>query len=377
MRNRFTRASLSGSAAVLLSLFAASAFAHHPILAKFDDAKPLTLTGRVTDIDWANPHVHVFINVEGSDGVPVNWAIELASTIELQWSGWRPDAIKVGDTLTVEGLAARNGSKQISGDDVESASGKKLFTVDEDVFEKQLVKPAQGDLPRWPDKQPRLGPPPGATGYWALPSKMGLLEDGVTVAMDEHGILANIADAAKVAPFQDWAKDLYVLRQSTFLRDDPSFQFCIPPAGPRQFQNQFGFQFVEERERKRIFILHAGGNGNWRQIYTDGRDQVGQVTGDDDNPLFFGRSVASWEGDTLVVDSKGFNEGFWFSNGGLPHTSKLHVIERFTREDINTLRVEVTVDDPGAYTRSWKSSWTMKWIDGKELPEYYCQDNRP
>ena len=377
MRKSSTFASLSGSALVLLSLFVTPAFAHHPILAKFDGARPLTLTGRVTEIDWANPHVHVFINVDGGDGKSVNWAIELASTIELQGSGWRPDVIKVGDTITVEGLAARNGSEQIWGSNVERANGEQIFTVDDDVFAKQLVKPAQGELPRWPDKQPRLGPPPGATGYWALPSKMGLVEDGVEVAMDEHGILANIADAPKVAPFQDWAKDLYLLRQSASLRDDPSFLYCIPPAGPRQFQNQFGFQFVEQRERDRIFILHAGGNGNWRQIHTDGRDQVGQVSGDDNNPLFFGRSVATWEGDTLVVDSKGFNEGFWFSNGGLPHTAQLHVIERFTREDINTLRIDVTVDDPGAYSRTWTSSWTMQWIDGKELPEYYCQDNRP
>ena len=377
MRKRSTLATLSASAVVLLSLFTAPAFAHHPVLAKFDDARPLTLTGRVTDVFWANPHVHVFISVDGNDATPVIWAIELASTIELQWSGWRPDAVKVGDVITVDGIAARNGSAQIWGNNVERENGEKIFTVDEQVFAKQLEQPAQGPLPRWPDNQPRLGPAPGNTGYWALPSRTSLVEDGVDVAMDEHGILANINDAAKIAPFQDWAKDLYVLRQSNFLRDDPSYLYCIPPGGPRQFQNPFGFQFVEERERERIFILQAGGNGNWNLIYTDGRDQVGQVSGDDNNPLFFGRSVATWEGDTLVVDSVGFNEGFWFSNGGLPHTSQLHVIERFTREDINTLRVEVTVDDPGAYTREWTSSWTMQWINGKELPEYYCQDNRP
>jgi hypothetical protein len=377
MRNRSILASLSASAAVLLSLFASHASAHHPILAKFDDARPLTLTGRVTEVDWANPHVHVFISVDDNDGAPAIWAIELASTVELQWSGWRPDALDVGDTITVEGFAARNGSEQIWGNSVERENGEKIFVVAEDVFEKQLVQPAQGALPRWPDNQPRLGPAPGETGYWALPSKTGLIEDGVDAAMDEHGVLANIADASKVAPFQEWAKDLYVLRQSNFLRDDPSFLYCIPPAGPRHLQNPFGFQFVEQRDRARVFMLYAGGNGNWRQIHTDGREQVGQVSGDDNNPLFFGRSVASWEGDTLVVDSKGFNEGFWFSNGGLPHTAQLHVIERFTREDINTLRVEVTVDDPGAYTREWTGSWTMQWIDGKELPEYYCQDNRP
>jgi len=93
--------------------------------------------------------------------------------------------------------------------------------------------------------------------------------------------------------------------------------------------------------------------------------------------LFFGRSVGKWEGDTLVVDLKDFNERFWFSNGGLPHTDQLHLIERYSRPDFNTLRYEVTVDDPGAYTKTWSSVWTMSWVPNEELPVYYCQDNRP
>jgi hypothetical protein len=111
-------------------------------------------------------------------------------------------------------------------------------------------------------------------------------------------------------------------------------------------------------------------------LYTDDRTEVSQVTGNDDNPLFYGRSLAKWEGDTLVVNVTGFNEGFWFSNGGLPHTRLLQLTERFTRKDKGTLHYEVTVNDPGAYTRPWTSSWDLHWVAGKELPEYYCQDNR-
>jgi hypothetical protein len=85
--------------------------------------------------------------------------------------------------------------------------------------------------------------------------------------------------------------------------------------------------------------------------------------------------VGRWEGDTLVVESTNFNEKFWFSNGGLPHTQQLRLVERFTRTDMETLRYEVTVDDPGAYTRPWSASWTLQWVPD-ELPVYYCQDNR-
>ena len=375
MKTRTASFLARGTLATLLSLSAAIALAHHSISAKFDDSKQVTLSGRITDVDWANPHVHVFINVPDGKGKEVNWAIELASTIELDFSGWNPDTVKIGETLTVSGATARNGSHQVWGSSVKNAAGKTVFTVKEDAFSARAAK-GKGEVPRWPDKQPRLGPAPGATGYWAVPSATSLVEDGVKVAADANGLLKNINDAAKVAPFQDWARDLYKLRQSNNLKDDPSFLNCIPPTGPRQFQQQFGFQFVEQRERNRIFVLHAGGNGNWRLIYTDGRTGAGQVTGNDDNPLFFGHSSAKWEGDTMVVDNTGFNEGFWFSNGGLPHTKQLHLTERFTRTDLNTLHYEVTIDDPGAYTRPWKASWDMKWIADQELPEYYCQDNR-
>jgi hypothetical protein len=151
----------------------------------------------------------------------------------------------------------------------------------------------------------------------------------------------------------------------------------MPPGGPRQYQLPYGIQFVEDRDRKRIFVFMGSGNQNYRIMYLDGRPQQGQIRGDADNPLYYGRSVGKWEGDSLVIDTKGFNEKFWFSNGGLPHTEQLHLIERFTRTDSNTLRYEVTVDDPGAYNRTWTSTWNLQWMAGEELPSYYCQDNRP
>ena len=136
-------------------------------------------------------------------------------------------------------------------------------------------------------------------------------------------------------------------------------------------------QFVEQRDRGRIFALVGSVNRNWYFIYTDGRAPVGQVSGDDDNPLYYGRSVAEWDGDTFVLDTQGFNEDFWFTNGGLPHTDQLHLIQRITRPDFDTLRYEVTIDDPGAYTRPWTATWTLRWIDGEEMPIYFCQENRP
>ena len=231
--------------------------------------------------------------------------------------------------------------------------------------------------PRWPDGQPRLGAPPGETGYWGRPSSTGLMETGANLEMDSNGLLKNIRDIDKVAPFQRWARDLYEYRQRSFLKDDPAFLYCKPPGALRQFQMPYGNQFLEDKTFGRIFLMAGGGNHDWHFIYTDGRPQQGELRGNDTNPLYYGNARGRWEGDTLVVDSKGFNEKFWFSNGGLPHTEQLHLIERFTRTDMNTLKYEVTIDDPGAYTRSWSASWTLQWVAGEELPTYYCQDNRP
>jgi hypothetical protein len=356
-------------------LAVATTTAHHSILAKFDDTKALTLRGIVTLVDWTNPHVHVFMNVRDAKGQVLNWAVELESPIDLKQSGWSPDTLRPGDGITVRGIAARNGSRQTwARSVVVTATGREVFAV---VHTPPAAPLSPRPVPKFADGQVRLGATPGSSGYWAYPSATALVEDGVTVAMDPYGQLKNVADASKVAPMQPWALALYQNRQRRFLQDDPTYINCKPPGGPRQLQQPFGVQFAEDRERQRIFTLIGGGNHNYRILYLDGRGQKGQVGGDDDNPLYYGRAVGKWEGDTLVVNTTGFNEDFWFTNGGLPHTDQLQLTERFTRTDFDTLKYEVTVNDPAAYTREWKATWTLRWVGGEELPVYFCQDNRP
>lgn len=366
------RTILAAYGAILLGL--APVAAHHEVAAKFDGAKTVTLRGPVTAIDWANPHAHVFVNVAEPGGRITNWAIELESPVDLRRQGWTRNALDVGDVVAVDGIAARDGSKQAwSLSMVVARTGQRVF------FARPIPPPpaTRKPTPRWPDGRPRLGAPPGETGYWASPSATTLVERGGVVEADANGRLRNVADASRVAPFQDWARDLYVYRQQVFLKDDPMFLHCLPPGGPRLFQSRFGVQFLEQRDRQRVFVMMGGGNRNWRLIYTDAREQKGQVQGDADNPLYFGRAVGRWEADALVVDTKGFNERFWFSNGGLPHTAQLHLVERLARPDFDTLRYDVTIEDPGAYTRAWSAGWTLRWVPGEDMPEYFCQDNRP
>ena len=96
----------------------ASWTAHHAVAAKFDSARRLTLSGMVTDVDWANPHAHVFVNVTRDGGAVENWAVELESTVLLRRSGWQHDTLKPGDAIEVNGPTARDGSRQVWGERV-------------------------------------------------------------------------------------------------------------------------------------------------------------------------------------------------------------------------------------------------------------------
>jgi hypothetical protein len=359
--------------AALVVASAPLVFAHHEPLAKFDDKKPVRIRGVVSLVDWRNPHAHIFVNVASADKVN-NWAVELESPIDLEANGWSKTTIQPGDKVVVQGLAARDSSRQIWATAILTSAGKEIFTVNT----APPVLPLRSQpAPKWPDGQPRLGSVAGGVqGHWAFPSVTALVESGVNAPMDEWGLLRNIADAPKVAPMQPWALQLYKERQARFLRDDPMYLNCKPPGGPRQFQLSPGVQFVEDRVRQRIFVLIGSGNNNYRIIYTDGRSHQGQVGGDDENPLFYGRAVGKWDDGVLTVDTRGFNEDFWFTNGGLPHTDQLKLIEKLSRPNLDTLKYDLTVDDPGAYTRPWSASWTLRWVAGKEMPRHLCQENR-
>ncbi len=337
--------------------------AHHSLAAQYDDTKKVNLKGVVTQFDWANPHVHIYLDTDSGE----SWAVEMDSRVELKRGGWTRDSLKAGDTVSVEAGASRDGSKTVHGLNIALPSGKKLSGIAPAL----TIMKSNQPVPRWPDGHPRLGPAPGETGYWANPSSASLTESSANIRTNRDGLLANLADASKAAPFLPWARGLYIYRQKNLLKDDP-MQSCLPPGGPRQFQTINGLQIVEQPERKRIFIMSGGGDRNWRLIDMDGRELP---SGEDVSGTYYGHSVGKWEGDALVIDSTAFNERFWMTNGGLPHTEALKLHERISRPDFNTLKYEVTVTDPGAYTRPWTGGWTLSWVAGQEIEEYFCDDN--
>ena len=355
-------------AALATFLLAARIPAQRSFTSTYDSTRRVTLEGSVTKLDWVNPRAFLFMNVRDPGGTISNWAVEFGNPLELEKGGWKAGTLKAGDIVTVEGVLARGDTRQAAATSVVlKATGRKLF-----VPQPRRGATAAAPAPRWPNGRVRLGPPAGGKGYWGAASAKVLVENvAARPAMNDDGLLANLADIDRAAPFKPWARALYEYRQRMLLQDDPLGR-CLPPGGPRQFQMPYGFQFIEQPEVGRILVLHGGGNRNWRVINTDGRPAV---AASEAVASYYGTSVGKWEGDTLVVDSVGFNEKFWMTGGGLPHTEALHLIERFSRTNLNMLRYEVTVDDPRTYTRRWSGGWTVQWVPDEELQEYFCEEN--
>jgi hypothetical protein len=166
-------------------------------------------------------------------------------------------------------------------------------------------------------------------------------------------------------PYMDWTLAMSDDRRRNEL--EPHTR-CKPSGGPRQWLTPYGAEFVELPELKLAYIFDIGGPHTYRTIYMDGRSHSRTLT-----PSYYGHSIGWWEGDTLVVDTIGFNEGFWIDRGQLPHTEQLHLLEKYTRTSMGAMRYELTIDDPGAYTKRFTGTSNLRWEDGTELFEYVCQ----
>jgi hypothetical protein len=212
-----------------------------------------------------------------------------------------------------------------------------------------LAQPKQQPAPTGPT--PKL--PSGRadfSGVWR-PGDIFLIED-ISLGLKP----------GETVPVTPWSEQQMKTHLS---KEDPEAN-CLPTGVPRHAP--YPFRIVETPGY--IFMLFEGNIHSYRQIFMDGRNHP-----KDPDPTWYGHSTGKWEGDTLVIDTVGFNDKFWFDFVGHPHSEQLHTIERYTRKDLGTLQEEVTIIDPVAYTKPLTIYASHRLLPKDELMEYICQEN--
>jgi hypothetical protein len=174
---------------------------------------------------------------------------------------------------------------------------------------------------------------------------------------------ANFSNSGAPFDLQPWAAALLKERRDNLSKDDPE-GFCLPAGVPRI--SPFPQKTIQTPAV--LVILEEGNVHSYRQIFLDGRGHSKQ------DQLWMGDSIGKWDGDTLVVDTVGFNDKTWLTGQGVPHTDQLHVVERFSRPDLGHLQIDITVEDPGAFTKPHSFQRIYNLMENTDLLEYVCNE---
>lgn len=174
----------------------------------------------------------------------------------------------------------------------------------------------------------------------------------------------NVRDGLAPATAQSWAEKVRQQRQENFVRDRWTLM-CLPGGPALGYDRQIA-KIVQTPSL--IIILYE--DLTYRQIFLDGRHPPS-----DPNPSWMGYSSGRWEGDTLVVESLGFNDRTWLDYSGNPHTEALRIEERYRRVDHSHISLDLSYSDPGAYTEPWTIHTNLILDPGEELIEYVCAEN--
>jgi len=215
-------------------------------------------------------------------------------------------------------------------------------------------------MPRTPEGKPNLSAAapkmpdgkPDLSGIWAAA---------------DNKYLQNLAADGIEVPFQPWAEKLYRDRSENLGKGRPS-ERCLTH-GVTDF-DALGINWKIVQTPGMIAVLYEAYN-HYRQIFLDGRPLPKPT-----QPAYLGYSVGRWEGETLVVETTGFNDVGWLDDGGHPQTEALHVTERFRRRDFGHMDLQLTIDDPKAYTKPWGPTLRLNFQPDDELMESICENEK-
>jgi hypothetical protein len=229
-------------------------------------------------------------------------------------------------------------------------------------------------VPKTPDGKPDLNAPaprtadrkPDFSGMWGwvnIGQPCGAHCTDTQISRE----FINIASTLKGGnpPYQPWAADLVKMRRAD-QGADPNVH-CMPRGAPRIWTDDYYKRVYQTPDR---LVILTERNMQYRQIFLDGRPLL-----KDPNPTWNGYSVGKWDGDTLVIETTGFRDDLWLDANGNPLTEQGKLTEKIRRPNFGTLEVEMTIDDPKAYTAPWTVTIKQPLILDSELIDYYCLEN--
>jgi hypothetical protein len=218
------------------------------------------------------------------------------------------------------------------------------------------------NMPRTADGKVDLNAPPKRTSD----GKIDL--SGFWMPADNVKHLLSLASDMKPeeVPLQPWAAKLYQERIDNNGKDHPGVS-CLPSGIPEKNNIPDGLKVVQTPD---LLIFLYESRTIYRQVFTDGRQLP-----KDAQPTWMGYSIGHWEKDTFIVETIGQNGKTWLDMRGLPGTESLRVIERYTRPTIGKINIDVTIDDPMAYTKPWKVQLIWRLVPDTDLIESICEEN--
>jgi hypothetical protein len=233
-------------------------------------------------------------------------------------------------------------------------------------------------LPRTPDGKPNLAAPAPRTadgkvdfsGVWNYAGVLGFRggppppPPGTPVQATFWNIEAGFKEGL---PFQPWARALRQQRMDANSKDNPDAQ-CLPLGHMQLHTHSQPRKMIQTPD---VIVILYEANADVRQIFLDGRERPPS----DVQPWWNGYSRGRWEGDTLVVETTNLRDMGWLDVNGAPITAQATITERFRRPNAGTLEIDVTIDDPKAYTKPWTVRVNQRLLPDTELIEFVCLEN--
>jgi hypothetical protein len=167
-------------------------------------------------------------------------------------------------------------------------------------------------------------------------------------------------------PYQKWASDLVQARRATIGKDDPDI-VCMPQSLTKMHTTPLMRKIIQTPG---LLVILSERNATYRQIFTDGRPLEA-----DPQPSWRGYSTGKWDKDSLVIETSGFRDDLWLDRNGNPLTSAAKITERFRRPAFGHMEIELTVDDPKAYTKPWTVKLNHYLVPNTDLLDYFCLEN--